>query len=150
MDRAVSLRKFDAELRLLSIGAAAYVTAKRWRIISTDYPTLAVALRHSRSSREIEFRFTCDNWDEAPPSLTLHALDDGHELPWDEWPKGGWHALNKHPTTAKPFLCVPGIREYHTHSSHLGDKWDGYRRRGTYGLCNMIDRVHQKFEQSNG
>ena len=150
MDRAVSLRKFDAELRSLSTDAAAYAAAKCWRIIPTDYPTLAVALRHSRSSREIEFRFTCDNWDEVPPSLALHAPDDGRELPWGEWPKGSWHALSKHPATAKPFLCVPGIREYHTHPSHLGNKWDGYRRRGTYRLCNIVDRVHQTFEQSDG
>ena len=150
MDRAVSLRKFEADIRSLSTDAAVFVAAKCWRIIATDYPILAVALRHSRSSREIEFRFSCDDWDHHPPSLTLHDSEGGLELTWEEWPRGEWAALDGHPGTRKPFLCLPGIREFHTHPNHSEDKWDGYRLRGTYRLANIIDRVQQNFEKSHG
>ena len=149
MDKAVSLRKFEAETRSLGSKAAGYTAAKGWRITSTVYPTLGVVLRHSRSAREIDFRFACDDWDAQPPSLTLHDSRDGRELLPTEWPRGdGWH--EKHPTVGKPFLCLPGIREYHTHRSHVGDSWDGYRLRGTYRLRDIVDRVHQKFESSSG
>ena len=66
MDRAVSVRKFDAEIRAFKTEAAAYVSAKGWMIVGATYPVLAGVLRHSRSTREIEFRFTCDDWDEIP------------------------------------------------------------------------------------
>ena len=150
MDKAVSRIKFEAEIQSLTTEGAAYVAVKGWRIVSSTYPILAIVLRHSHSSREIEFRFTCDNWDELPPSLSLHDPVDGRELQWKEWPKGGWVVHEEHPSTKRPFLCLPGIREYHTHRSHLSDKWDGYHLRGSYRLRDIVDRVYQRFNDSNG
>ena len=150
MDRAVSIMKFEAEIRALKTEAAGYVSAKGWKIIASTYPVLAVVLRHSRSIREIEFRFTCDDWDELPPSLALHDPSGGQELTWAEWPQRGWVVHDTHPSTQRPFLCLPGIREYHTHTSHLGDHWEGYRLRGTYRLRDIVDRVHQRFEDTDG
>lgn len=150
MDSAVSLRKYQSEVRALETDAAAYASKKGWKVIAASYPMLAVVLRHSKSRREIEFRFDCHDWDELPPSLTLHHPEGGSELSWEEWPQGEWSVLKSHPSTSKPFLCLPGIREYHTHSSHLSDRWEGYRLRGSYGLLDIVDRVHQRFEDSNG
>ena len=150
MDTAVSLRKFEAEVRSLNAKAADYAAAKGWTIAMATYPTLSVVLRHSVSNREIEFRLACDDWDEQPPSLSLHYPVDGKELSWEDWPRGGWDVHESHTSTGKPFLCLQGIREYHTHSSHLSDRWDGYRLRGTYGLLGIVDRVQQRFEDSNG
>ena len=150
MDKAVSHRKFKSEIRSLETEVTTYVSIKGWRLVSTIYPTLAVVLRHVRSHREIEFRFVCDDWDELPPSLTLHDPEDGRELPWAEWPKGVWSVHESHPSTGKPFLCLPGIREYHTHPSHLSNKWEGYRQQSAYRLRDIIDRVHQRFNDSNG
>ena len=150
MDRAVSVRKFEGEIRALEAEASGYVLAKGWKVVESTYPTLAVVLRHSRTARAIEFRFTCDDWDGLPPSLTLHHPDGREALSWEEWPKGGWVVHASHPFVARPFLCLPGIREYHTHTSHLGDSWEGFRLRGTYRLRDIIDRVQQRFEDSNG
>ena len=150
MDTAVSLRKFEAEVRSLNAEAADYASAKGWTIATATYPALSVVLRHSVSNREIEFRFVCDDWDEQPPSLSLHHPGDGRELLWEDWPKGGWVVHDSHPSTGRPFLCLPGIREYHIHNSHLSDRWDGYRLWGTYGLLGIVDRVQQRFEDSNG
>ena len=150
MDKAVSRIKFEDEIRSLTTEAAAYAAAKDWRLVSSIHPTLAIILRHHGFSREIEFRFGCDDWDELPPSLTLHDPADGRELQWPEWPKDGWVVHQSHPSTGKPFLCLPGIREYHTHSSHVSDKWDGYRLQGSYRLRDIVDRVHQRFNDSSG
>lgn len=150
MDQAVSHSKFDAEIRSLQGAAATYVSAKGWILSHVTYPTLAVVLRHFRTGREIEFRFACDSWDEHPPSLALHSPEDGHELQRSEWPSGGWVVHGAHPHTGKPFLCLPGIREYHTHPSHVGVEWEGYRLRGTYRLRDIVDRVHQRFNDSSG
>ena len=150
MDRAVSIRKFEAEIRALKAEAAGYVSAKGWKIVESTYPVLAVVLRHSRSTREIEFRFSYDDWDELPPSLSLHHPNGGEELTWEEWPKGGWDAHKAHTSTGRPFLCLTGLREYHTHQSHLRNKWGSYRHRGTYRLRDIVDRVQQRFEDTDG
>ena len=150
MDRAVSLKKFDTAVQLLGADAALYVAGKGWDVVTAAYPTLSVVFRHPRSCRAVEFRFNCDNWDELPPSLTLHDPEDGQELPWEEWPKEAWSVLNRHPSTGKPFLCLPGIREYHTHRSHLGDVWERYRPLSSYSLLGIVDRVQQRFNDSNG
>ena len=150
MNKAVSRRKFAAEVRSLRTEVAAFVSAKGWKLVSSSYPILAVVFRHHRSLREIEFRFTCDDWDGLPPSLSLHDPSDGRELQWEEWPKNVWSVHESHPTTGKPFLCLPGIREYHTHPSHLNDKWEGYQLRETYRLRDIIDRVYQRFNDSDG
>ena len=150
MDQAVSRKKFDEEARALQTDAAAFVRAKGWRLVSAIHPTLAILLRHRLSGREIEFRFACDEWDEFPPSLSLYDPDGARELPWADWPKRGWVVHDSHPTTGRPFLCLPGIREYHTHPSHRNDTWDGYRLRATYRLRDIVDRVDQRFNDSDG
>ena len=150
MDRAVSVRKFEAEVRSLQEETAGFVAARGWTIVAAEYPVLAVIYRHPGTARQIEFRFTCDDWDQVAPSLTLHDATDGRELAWEEWPKGGWSAGSPHPLTGKPFLCLPGIREYHSHSSHIGDTWDGYRLRGTYRLRDILERVYQRFGDTGG
>jgi hypothetical protein len=35
--------------------------------------------------------------------------------------------VDGHPNTNRPFLCLPGIREYHTHPQHTGDEWHLHR-----------------------
>ena len=150
MDSAVSVKKFDGEVRSLQTDAAAYAAARGWKVAASTFPLLAVVLRHSGSGREVEFQFACDDWDELPPSLTLHHPDGGGEFTWADWPKNGWSVGDPHPLTGKPFLCLPGIREYHTHPSHLSELWEGYRHRSSYSLRSIVDRVQQRFEDSDG
>jgi hypothetical protein len=150
VDPAVSRRKFDRELELIRTQAAGFVEAAAWKLIDTTYPILAVAFTHPRSKRCVGFRFLCDDWDELPPSLSLFDLETGEELPWEKWPQQGWSVGNPHPVTKKPFLCLPGIREYHIHSSHLSDRWDNLRGRDSYLLRYLVHRVQQRFEDTNG
>ena len=42
-----------------------------------------------------------------------------------------------------PFLCVPGIREYHNHPFHTGDSWLLHRKSGGEGsLGYLIDKLY--------
>ena len=156
MDTAVSLRKFEADVRSLNAEAADYAAAKGWTIAMATYPTLSVVLRHSVSNREIEFRFTCDDWDEF--SHRLSALHDparrAESCSWAGMASKGRLVgpRGSHPSsTGKPFLCLPGIREYHNHNEPPREtRWEGYRLRGTYRLLDIVDRVQQRFEDSNG
>lgn len=92
-------------------------------------------------------RLTYENYDLWPPSLTFidiftrqptkphvrafMAMDDG---PRDV-------LIDTHPDTGLPFLCVAGVREYHSHPQHTGDDWLLYRRRGEGSVSTVCDRV---------
>jgi hypothetical protein len=40
-----------------------------------------------------------------------------------------------------PFLCLPGVREYHEHPGHSGDAWELHRRNGAGSLVRLVDVV---------
>jgi Predicted metal binding domain len=150
VDPTVSERKFDREIGILRGDASRLVQEAGWEIAVANFPELSVILTHPRTRRSVGFRFQCDGWDTQPPSLALIDPETKAELPWDKWPKGGWSVGNPHPTTGKPFLCLAGIREYHIHTSHLGDLWDNYKVKGCYTLPFIVDRVWQRFKDTNG
>ena len=150
MDPAVSEKKFNRELDALHGDGSGFVAAGGWEFVTTNYPVLSLVFTHPRSKRGVGFRFLFDGWDEQPPSLGLFDVETKAELAWDKWPQGGWSVGNPHPTTGKPFLCLPGIREYHMHSSHLTDHWHNYKAKGSYTLGFILDRVWQRFRDTNG
>jgi hypothetical protein len=150
VDPAVSEKKFNRELGVLRGDGNGFVTAGGWELATANCPELSVVFTHPRSKRRVGFRFLFDGWDEQPPSLALFDPETKAELPWEKWPQGVWAIGNPHPTTGKPFLCLPGIREYHTHSSHLTDYWHNYKAKGSYTIGFILHRVWQRFKDTNG
>jgi hypothetical protein len=92
-------------------------------------------------------RLTYENYDVWPPSLTFidfftrqPAMPHVNALTFD-----GQSARNlliaSHPATGLPFLCLPGIREYHVHPQHTGDDWLTHRAGGEGSISNVCERV---------
>ena len=42
-----------------------------------------------------------------------------------------------------PFLCMPGVREYHDHPGHSGDSWLLHRRGGEGTFFFIVDQLHK-------
>ena len=42
-----------------------------------------------------------------------------------------------------PFICLPGIREYHDHPAHSGDSWLLHRGRGEGTLYFILDQLYK-------
>lgn len=40
-----------------------------------------------------------------------------------------------------PFLCLPGVREYHNHPAHTGDDWLLHRDRGEGTLYFLLEKL---------
>ena len=59
----------------------------------------------------------------------------------DRWSPDGPRDLlvDQHPITGRPFLCVPGTREYHSHPQHSGDDWLLHRSTGAGRLIPLCD-----------
>lgn len=41
-----------------------------------------------------------------------------------------------------PFLCIPGVREYHDHPAHTGDSWLLHRTQGEGKLGFLLDQLY--------
>ncbi len=80
-----------------------------------------------RSTATIVAVLRCDHYDTNPPSLGFVTdWDAEHDLPFVQWPKG-IGMIHQHYATGKPFLCRPGVREFHAHIQHGDQPWDRYR-----------------------
>lgn len=74
-----------------------------------------------------------------PLSLTV-ADRNGEPLPSDRWPSGLFHS--QHPALQRPFACLRGLLEYHTHPSHTDDPWDRYRN--SIRLVDLVGHIMAK------
>lgn len=86
------------------------------------------------------------NYDLEPPSLTFlnpvtRLPDDPPFPPLQEVAGQGRNlAPGKHPETGRPFLCLPGVLEYHTHPEHNDGSWlSQYRQEGAGRLATIAD-----------
>jgi hypothetical protein len=77
----------------------------------------------------------------APPQLVALAMQQGAEVPQmaQDTP-----LMMAHSPDEIPFLCLPGVREYHEHPAHSGDSWLLHRGRGE-GTLNFILSVLYKY-----
>lgn len=67
------------------------------------------------------------SYDTEPVGVTVLDRPGGRMEPFDRWPPG--FGADGHPSLGRPFVCVRGTLDYHSHPSHLDDRWDRYRDR---------------------
>jgi hypothetical protein len=93
-------------------------------------------------------QFTCPEWNELPPSIAL--LDrDGKYLSAIARDPGGVFNPGPHPMTGRPFICMRGALEYHTHPSHLNDPWGQLRGKSSYDLGGIVTQVWRAWRKAN-
>jgi hypothetical protein len=88
---------------------------------------MAVPLLGQRREQPLIARLDCTNYDTDPVSIALvtdwAATED---LPFERWPKGRG-IVDRHHETGRPFICRPGVREFHEHVQHGDEPWDLFR-----------------------
>jgi Predicted metal binding domain len=119
---------------------------RRWRILSREYPTLELMFGHE-SRPPLRLRLVCDNWNELPPSIELLDQEGNLLSPAPRDPAGVFNP-GPHPMTQKPFICMRGAREYHTHPSHLTDHWDSLKLRSDYDLGGILTQVWRAWSKA--
>jgi hypothetical protein len=156
VDREVSREKLLRELELWR--ANAMHRERGWILLDVDQDALAVELAFlAQISTSVgsgalpivacAIRLTYENYDLWPPSLTfisaftrepirphVRAYQGGPQAPRDV-------VIDSHPETNNPFLCLAGIREYHTHPQHTGDSWLLHRHLGEGSITTICDRI---------
>jgi hypothetical protein len=127
-----------------------------WLVLVATYPEFTVAVRHRRTNRIRVFQLLFDDWNDLPPRLKLLDGETLGELPGAMWPTSGtshWHPSGWTPaseaSTSQPFMCMSGIREYHSHQSHIGDSWENYKTQGGFDLGGILSKVTEVFQKSD-
>lgn len=158
VDPAVARTKFEREVALYRENSDDYI-ARGWWMIKAEFPEVAVAFATPTISPPMApFGALIDftNYDAWPPSVRLvnpftQAPFKASEVPIPLLPRRRnadnlqlpqhENLLQSEAPEAIPFICVPGIREYHEHPAHSGDSWFVYRNRGEgtlYFILNLL------------
>jgi hypothetical protein len=165
VDPRVSREKFDIELaefrRLEDVHRR-----RGWWLLEADFPSVVVAfvaaqLRPAPVVCAAHIDFT--NYDLEPPSVRLvdpftREPYRANQLPTSLLRRqviqvpgmvGGPQMMSAiplmqaHQPTDIPFLCVPGVREYHAHPAHTGDSWLTHRGQGAGKLFPILNTIYQ-------
>jgi hypothetical protein len=158
---AVSRAKLAAELADWEANAAIY-TRRGWLLLDRGPLHVEVAFLatvplvgvYSIPVITACVRLDYCNYDLWPPSLTF--IDPRTREPANPavrapavGPAGARDALvDGHPDTGRPFLCLPGIREYHNHPQHTGDDWLLHRSTGAGRLAVICERIWQRMARN--
>lgn len=156
VDPVVTKKKLQRDLEHWNTHSRA--RERGWLLLSADVDQLLVEVAFTArislsagsgpmSAVVCAIRLDYSNYDVLPPSLTFIDFISGEPatphvgafVPTEAGPRNVLIAA--HPDTRQPFLCIPGIREYHTHPQHSGDDWLLHRSQGEGSLLTICERV---------
>ena len=163
-DPAVSRKKFHREVAEFRSQEDEY-RLRGWFLVKAKFPRALVILATAKTQPVAIMcgvLFDYSNYDASPPSLRLvHPLTcepyRQKELPTQLMrrlpetnpppvePAGGQiqaqPLMVAHSTDDIPFLCIAGVREYHDHPAHSGDRWELHRPSGAGRLTRLVEIV---------
>lgn len=145
MLKALSQTAFDRDIACIDSRAAKLYG---WEIVEVRYPTFDVIFQHA-SAAPLRLRLTCHDWDELPPTIDLLSAD-GTPLTTAPPNVGGVFHPGPHDNTGRPFVCMRGAREYHTHVSHTSDLWDNYRGQSGLDLGGIVLQLWRCWKRAVG
>ncbi len=121
---------------------------RQWVFHALDFPVID-CLFEAAGRTTLRVKMTCDDWNDLPPAISLHAADGSLLTAPMSNPSNVFHP-GPHPTTQKLFICMRGSREYHTHPSHLGDPWDALKGRSSYTLGGILTQIWNAWQKGTG
>jgi hypothetical protein len=165
VDPAVSREKFDHQVAEFRRGAELH-RRRGWWLLEAEFPTVLVAMaapqvRPPAVVCGVRLDFT--NYDLEPPSVVLvdpftsepyRAASLPTVLPRTratqvQVPNGPVFEstevvplMQAHGPEEIPFLCIPGVREYHSNPAHTGDSWLAHRGQGEGTLFSILNTIH--------
>lgn len=156
---AVSRGKLNRELELWHANSEIF-RRRGWLLLKAEDLTVDVAFVARVAVGDMQLpiitaaiRLRYDNYDLWPPSLTFIDPTSGAAgLPAVTAPDRVQgqvrNVLLGLPGTGQPFLCLPGLREYHHHPQHTGDDWLLHRAAGEGSLAVVCDRVWRRMARN--
>lgn len=167
VDPSVSRAKFEREVEQYRALEDTYI-ARGWWLVKACFPEVFVVFGASRPKPpSVPFGVLLDftDYDLVPPSVRL--VNPFTRVPLKTGELNGIVFPRRAPNPAQvtgdagqqpaetvqpllqsygpeeiPFLCLPGVREYHSHPGHSGDNWLLHRGRGEGTLYFLLDTIY--------
>ena len=136
MHPAASRALFEEETKTLT---PALCERRGWIIHNLAFPVINFSYT-AQGRTPLRLTFTCDDWNDLPPSIRLESAAGAPLTQILPNPTGVFHQ-GPHNVTNLPFVCMKGAREYHTHPSHVGDLWDSVRGHSSYTIGGIMTQV---------
>jgi hypothetical protein len=143
MHELVSRALFEEQTK----GLERIARMRGWIVFKVEYPIIDVAFKGV--NKDIRIRMVCNDWNDLPPSIEFLTLSGDYLTTIRTDPKGVFNA-SQHPSTGRPFICMVGSREYHTHSSHVNDHWSNHNGKPGYDLGGILTQVWNAWEKIQG
>ena len=136
MHRLAAKALFDSDLAAVPGHLA---KARHWTIHQIEFPILDCEFCHAEKPH-LRLRFHCEDWNTLPPIIELLTAEGE---PLTVVPGRSTSVFNNsaHPITGKPFICMQGSREYHTHNSHVRDLWEPLRNQSSMSLGGILTKI---------
>ena len=115
------------------------LASRNWKLYSKEFPILDVGFR-AENRAEFRLRLIARDWNDLPPSAELLNGDGEFLKQLPQYPGGVFNNGN-HPSTGRPFICMAGTLEYHTHSSHINDNWDNHKSKDACTLGGIATQI---------
>lgn len=169
VDLSVSLAKFEREIAEYRELEEDY-RSRGWLLFEAEFPRVLVVMAAPQLQPPaivtgVSFDYT--NYDAEPPSVKLVNPFTGvpyldkelptrlnmplptQEIPFPNAPGAPMlqfapeqPLMVSHSPDEVPFLCTPGVREYHEHPAHTGDSWSLHRTSGAGRLVRILDLIY--------
>ena len=139
MHEALARANFERDAAALTDQTAAL---QRLVVHQRAFPFVDVTIIHSKGIRVC---LKADDWDDLPPSIAILNPDGS---PWTTALPGGVFNGGPHSLSGRPFICMRGSREYHTHSGHVNDVWQNYRGQDGMGLIGILMQLSSVWRQA--
>jgi hypothetical protein len=145
MHPAAAKALFDEEVAKLTPALAA---RRGWLLHALDFPLIDCSFT-APGRTTLRLRLQCDNWNDLPPSVGLHNADGSFLTAMPNNPTGVFN-MGPHPSTNRPFVCMRGAREYHTHPSHIADAWENLKSNSSYSLGGILTQLWNAWQKGRG
>ena len=167
VDPSVSRTKFEREISDYLAFEADY-RARGWFLVKAEWPVVVVVLASAKTKPPAivsAVLLDYSNYDAEPPSvrfidpfsgqllslkelpIRLHRGVPGQEMPVPV-PGGpkvqvmmSQDLMQANTPEDIPFLCIPGVKEYHDHPGHSGDPWELHRSAGEGRLVRLLEVI---------
>lgn len=142
MHELLSQRLFDEQVKHLTPRLA---LSRGWVLHQVSYPILDCEFQ-AAGRTPLRLRLNCENWNTRPPSIDLLDSAGSYML---KLPNGMSSVFNPsaHGNTGRPFVCMRGSLEYHTHPSHLTDSWESLRTSDDYTLGGILTQLWHAWQK---
>jgi hypothetical protein len=160
VDPRVSRAKFDHEVELY-YAIEEELIERGWWLVKAEFPKVFVVFGTPKlKPPSVVFGALIDftNYDLWPPSVRLvnpftrkpyTFAESPTHLNRIAAPSGGQFGggiqplLQAHNPNEIPFVCMPGVREYHEHPGHSGDSWLIHRKTAEGTLFFILEQLYK-------